>query len=67
LGQSMDIYGRDAKTTTPRLLGDDRAFGKRVRNVRSMGRRTIDNKDRFSHEPPGRIIFANYPVKVAFR
>jgi hypothetical protein len=67
LGQSMDIYGRDAKTTTHRLLGRDRAFGKRVRNVRSMGRWTIDNKDRFSHESPRRIIFATYPVKVAFR
>jgi hypothetical protein len=43
------------------------AFGKRVRNVRSMGRWTIDNKDRFSHQSPGSIIFANYPVEVAFR
>ena len=26
----MDIYGRDAKTTTHRLQGRDRAFGKRA-------------------------------------
>ena len=47
----MDIYGRDAKTTTPRLLGDDRAFGKRVRNVRSWDAgRLIKIGSRMTHQ-----------------
>jgi hypothetical protein len=33
----MDIYGRDAKTTTLPLVGHDRVFGNRVRNVHSEG------------------------------